>query len=178
MNGAAAGRAAAGSQAGIDIVVPPWLSFRMSRMINVLPATSDAEIEACFDVLKVLRPHLEKNELVARVRRQESQGYRLVCVREANRVVSAAGYRLADFLAWGRVLYVDDLVTLPEKRGLGYAGALLDWLMAHAKIEQCDELHLDSGHQRHEAHRLYLGRKLQIGCHHFAIKLKAASPLG
>jgi GNAT superfamily N-acetyltransferase len=140
--------------------------------MNILHATFDAEIASLFPVFKALRPHLVEAEFVARVRRQQAEGYRLSYLRDAEGAVAAAGYRRLEFLAWGRVLYVDDLITLPEKRGAGYAGALMDWLIAHAREQGCDELHLDSGYQRHDAHRLYLKKGLQLGCHHFSMKLK------
>ena len=143
--------------------------------MNILHATSEAEIAACFSVFKVLRPHLIEAEFIVRVLRQQSQGYRLCYIRDSQLVVASAGYRLLEFLAWGKILYVDDLITLPEKRGSGYGGALMDWLISHARDQGCDELHLDSGYQRHAAHRLYLNKGLQLACHHFSMKLKPES---
>ena len=139
--------------------------------MNILQATTDTEIGALFPVFKTLRPHLIEAEFASRIRRQQSQGYRLSYLRDSETVVAAAGYRVLEFLAWGRVLYVDDLITLPEKRGAGYAGALMDWMIARAREQGCDEIHLDSGYQRHDAHRLYLNKGLQFGCHHFSMKL-------
>ena len=81
------------------------------------PATTDAEIRACFAVMRQLRPQLASDaELVERVRRQERQGYRLTVVRRGAVVVAAAGWRLSENLIRGRFLYVDDLVTLEAER--------------------------------------------------------------
>jgi len=125
-------------------------------------------------LFQLLRPHLIGEDFVARVRRQESAGYRLIYLQDAKKkVAAAAGFRILEFLAWGRVVYVDDLITLPEQRGSGYGGALMDWLIGHAREQECDELHLDSGYQRNDAHRLYLNKGLQLGGHHFSMKLKA-----
>ena len=121
--------------------------------------------------MKWLRPHLEETSFLAKVRRQEKEGYRLIYISEQELVVSAAGYRILEFMAWGRVLYVDDLITIPEKRGSGNAGLLLDWLIQQGRVEGCDELHLDTGYQRHAAHRLYLNKGLNLNCHHLALKL-------
>jgi GNAT superfamily N-acetyltransferase len=140
--------------------------------MNILQATSDTEIGALFPVFKALRPHLIEMEFISRIRRQQSRGYRLIYLQDPEAVAAAAGYRILEFLAWGKVLYIDDLITLPEKRGAGYAGALMDWMIAHARAAKCDELHLDSGFHRHDAHRLYLNKGLQLGCHHFSMKLK------
>ena len=86
--------------------------------------------------MKVLRPNLEEATFVSRVRRQEAQGYHLVFIREQGAVVFAAGFRILEFRAWGKVLYVDDLITDPALRGRGFAGALMDWLIAQARSEQ------------------------------------------
>ncbi len=136
---------------------------------------SDQDILDCFPVMSILRPHIAFDQFVGQVRRQQQQGYQLVAqiigADEDQRVVSAAGFRLCEFLAWGKVLYVDDLITLPDHRGHGYAGQLLDWLIEQARSQGCQALHLDSGYARHDAHRLYLNKGLQLACHHFSITL-------
>jgi hypothetical protein len=52
-------------------------------------------------------------------------------------------------------------------------GALFDWLVQLAREHECRELHLDSGVQRFDAHRFYLGKRMHITSHHFALKLPA-----
>lgn len=42
--------------------------------------------------------------------------------------MAVAGFRVLEFLAWGRALYVDDLSTLPDHRGAGHGRALMDRL--------------------------------------------------
>lgn len=140
--------------------------------MKILHATSEADIAACFPVFKVLRPHLVEAEFVPRVLRQQTQGYRLCYIQDSGTVVAAAGYRSLEFLAWGKVLYVDDLITLPAKRGSGFAGALMDSLIRQARELGCDQLHLDSGYQRNDAHRLYLKKGMHLDCHHFAMHLR------
>lgn len=137
----------------------------------MLFANSEDEIRACFPALLILRPHLPEAEFVARIRCQQEQGYHLVYEPELGQVHCVAGFRILEFLAWGRVLYIDDLITVPEARGRGLAGALLDQIIAHARDQGCDAVHLDSGFQRHEAHRLYLNRRFRLECHHFALSL-------
>lgn len=142
--------------------------------MNAEPRAADSvdALRACFPVIQELRPHLTEAAFLAQVQRQqERHGYRLVYLEADGRVAAAAGYRVAEFLAWGKALYIDDLATLSTARRQGHAGRLLDWLIAQARAEGCDQLHLDSGVQRHDAHRLYLGRKLRITSHHFAIEL-------
>lgn len=135
-------------------------------------ASSDEAIAACHPVMAELRPHVEAGEFVSRVRRQIDGGYALAYVRNAGAVQAVAGYRLSENLAWGRFLYVDDLVTASTARSKGYGGVLLDWLVAHAREHDCDQLHLDSGVQRFAAHRFYLMHRMDITSHHFALGLK------
>lgn len=141
----------------------------------VRPET-DVDIAACFPAFQALRPHLAAEALVPQVRRQQAQGYGIVAVRDGAEVVAVAGFRLGEFLAWGRILYVDDLSTLPGHRGRGHGGALLDWLAAHAREQGCRAVHLDSGYARHAAHRLYLARGFVLSSHHLALDLGAAAP--
>ncbi len=138
---------------------------------EILFAETDEAIHACFPVFHYLRPHLRAEEFVPRVRRQQQQGYRLIYIREGERVESIAGFRILEFLAWGVVLYIDDLATLPGAQRKGHGGRMLAWLAAHAREHGCDAMHLDSGYQRHDAHRLYLRTGFDLSSHHFAMKL-------
>ena len=142
---------------------------------EIFIASSDAEIEACFPSFSALRPHVKKEEFLSRVRRQEAQSYRILALRHEGLVKSAAGFRFADYLAWGKVLYVDDLTTLPGERGHGFASSLLDWLIAHARERGCDGLHLDTGYARHAPHKLYLRKGLKLNCHHMALEFASAA---
>lgn len=136
---------------------------------EIFLASTDAEIEACFPAFKALRPHVEKKNFLPQVRRQQTQSYQIIALRHQGAVKSAAGFRFAEFLAWGKVLYIDDLTTLPGETSKGFAGALLDWLINHARASQCQGLHLDTGYARHAAHRLYLHKGLQLTCHHLSL---------
>ena len=136
-------------------------------------AETDEQIVACLPVLRQLRPHLvDPTDAVARVRRQQQSGFRLAYLTDGDAVVAVTGFRLLENLAWGRFLYVDDLVTDNARRSCGHGERLLAWLIEHAKQSGCDQVHLDSGVQRFDAHRFYLRHRFRITDHHFAIPLK------
>lgn len=140
--------------------------------MNIKLLKSDVELAQSYPVMKVLRPHLEREGYVDKIRRQQEQGYTLVAVFDQSGDISAlAGYRFAEYMAWGKVLYLDDLITDPAKLKQGYAGALLDWLEKEGRHNLCDELHLDTGHQRLDAHRLYHKKGWQISSHHMSKRL-------
>jgi len=133
-------------------------------------ALSDEQILVCFDLLLILRPHLDKESFVQKVRKQEKEGYTMIYISDAEGIRSVAGYRFTNHLAWGKTLYVDDLITQPEARGIGFGTHLIKWLMGEAKSQGCDSIHLDTGIDRDEAHRLYLNLGLKIDCLHLSMK--------
>lgn len=129
------------------------------------------------EAMLALRPHVgSAGEFVRRVDHvQRPAGYRLIAffVEGREQAVAAAGFRVNDYLAWGHSLYCDDLSTLPDHRGHGYAAALVDWMIDEAKRQGCGEFHLDSGVQesRESAHRLYFNKRMRISSYHFSRKV-------
>lgn len=145
----------------------------MRRQIAL--ANDDVDLRRCYRVMAELRPHVGPDEFLRRVKRQwELAGYRLAYLADGE-VKAVAGFRISECLAWGKYLSVDDLVSKSVDRSRGYGGALFDWLVAFAKREGCDQLHLDSRVQRFDAHRFYLSKRMVIECHHFSLELKSQS---
>jgi GNAT superfamily N-acetyltransferase len=143
----------------------------MSGRISL--AVDDKEIESCYTVMSELRPHVGAGEFVPRMRRQmEVAGYELAYLSDGGEVKAVAGFRVSECLAWGKFLYVDDLVSKDGERSKGYGGELFDWLVGYAMERGCDQFHLDSGVQRFAAHRFYLNRRMAIEAHHFGLKLR------
>lgn len=135
-------------------------------------ASSEEEIQKSFAIMKQLRPHLaDENSFCLQVKRQMENGYHLVYYSDNDAVKAVAGFRILEFLAWGKVLYIDDLITDSHARKNGHGSKLLKWIVAYAKQMGCNEVHLDSGPQRHDAHRLYLNHHFKIIAHHFGLTL-------
>ena len=133
---------------------------------------SAAQIASCYRVMQQLRPHLiDCQKFVDQVQRQLADGYSHASLCVQNQPCSLIGYRYLEFLAWGKVLYIDDLISSAEHRQKGYAGQLLNWVIEQAKIKGCHQVHLDSGPLRHDAHRLYLNSGFKIIGHHLALEL-------
>jgi len=134
-------------------------------------ADTDDTIARCFPVMAELRTHLVQDEFVGIVRGMQKEGYRLAYIEDDGIPVAAAGYRIHTTLFMGRNLYVDDLVTSEQSRSKGFGKALIDWLRDLARDEGCHYLHLDSGTQRHRAHRFYLRQGMDIASFHFSEKI-------
>src|ERR1700736_3170474 len=101
--------------------------------MSIQLAETDEAIASCFPVMHQLRPHLRESDFVARVRLQQREGYCLAYAEHESQPVAVAGFRIFSYLAWGRTLYVDDLVTDAAARSAGHGHRLLHWLVAYAK---------------------------------------------
>lgn len=136
--------------------------------IELHPASSDAEIAACFPALCELRPHLgDAAELVARVRRQAVEGYRLLAALRSGEVVGIAGYRFQENLIRGRFVYVDDLVVRESARKSGIGAQLLDEVARLAKDAGCRWMTLDTALGNALAQRFYFRWGLLSTALHF-----------
>lgn len=136
-------------------------------------ATTPAEIRHLHPVMRELRTqHEDEHAFVRQVQRQMREGYRVAYLESDGEVRAVAGYRLMELLFSGRTLYLDDLVTRAADQSKGYGGQLFDWLIEEARREECPALSLDSGVQRFDAHRFYLGKRMKIASHHFTIEVR------
>lgn len=151
----------------------------LKRMTGILEnteiqlATDSQQIRSCYKIMQQLRPHLTSpQQFVEQVQRQIHEGYHLAYIENHGEVRALAGFRFLEFLAWGKVIYIDDLVSDIATRRNGYGTKMLKWVINEAKKGQCDQVHLDSGPQRHEAHGLYLNHGFKIIGHHLAFNLK------
>ncbi len=136
-------------------------------------AESEADLRACFPVIRELRPNLQDEAaFLAQVRRQEAGGYRVLVGRIAGETVVYAGYRFGESLSRGRFLYVDDLVTAPHMRSRGCGRRMLEALAAEARRAGCATLVLDSGFARTGAHRFYVRHGFDIQALHFRMRLE------
>jgi GNAT superfamily N-acetyltransferase len=122
-------------------------------------------------VIHVLRDHVQLDELRRRFESGATEGYRLIGVRDDNSWKAAAGFHVFTNYNNGKILYVDDLVTVADGRSRGYGRLLHDHLKELARSEGCATIELDSGVQRHDAHRFYLRERYEISSHHFSQRL-------
>ncbi|MEL6862982.1 MAG: GNAT family N-acetyltransferase [Bacteroidota bacterium] len=130
--------------------------------------TSDEEILSSFEIMQELRPKLEKAQYVDLVRQLESEcNYQLLGSYADGQLEGLAGFRISRSLAWGKYLYVDDLITSASKRSGGNGKRMMDWLIELAREQGCERIDLDSGVQRFAAHRFYLRERMDILCYHF-----------
>ncbi|CAH0530261.1 GNAT family N-acetyltransferase [Vibrio hippocampi] len=129
------------------------------------------EYPAVLEVLRQLRSNYDVSVLAEQIERQKASGYQIVYVTSAQGILAVAGFNTGEKLAWGKYLYIDELVTNHHFRSQGVGKFLLDWLKSYAKQLNCDQVHLDSGVQRFAAHKFYLREDFNIVSHHFSYHL-------
>ncbi|SHL43901.1 Acetyltransferase (GNAT) family protein [Chitinophaga jiangningensis] len=139
-------------------------------------ANEDEQINACIDAILALRPQLKREEVLPQVKEmQETDGYMLVYIMDesdSSRAAAIAGFRRLNKLLGGPHFYIDDLSTLPEFQGKGYARKLLDHIRELAVKQGMQSVRLSSGHGNKTAHRLYLNYGFYISAHNFMLPLQ------
>lgn len=140
-------------------------------MRQIAIATSDEDIAACFDVMSELRPHLHAETFVEQIRHlQATTGFKVAYLRDQG-IRSVAGFRISEWLAGGRYLEIEDLVSHSNGRSKGYGGELFDWLVQFAADANCREVRLVSNVRRVDAHRFYLRKGMSIEAHYFSMRV-------
>lgn len=139
-------------------------------MISI--ARTDEEIQNCYAVMSELRPHVSAEEFLPRVKYLAKNFNFQIAYLFEEEVRAVAGFRIAEWLAGGKYLEIEDLATKSGERSKGYGGKLFDWLVAHAKENNCDQLRLVSSVKRFDAHRFYLNKRMIIEAHYFSMNLK------
>ncbi len=136
------------------------------------PAETEAEIAACFPVMRLLRPHLTNaEELCARVHRQAAAGYRILAAWRGEQAIGLAGYRPQENLIRGPFCYVDDLVVRDEQRRNGLGARLLRAVAAEAKASGMPYLVLDTGLDNFLGQRFYFRFGMLPAALRFAMRL-------
>lgn len=142
-------------------------------MSQIRFAATEEDILKCRSAIQALRPQLTDDLYPNAIAQTLADNRQLIFVEENNEVAAIAVFETGYNLFRGKYIYIDDLSTLPEFRGKGYAGQLLDWIFEYAQKEKFEQVHLDSGvsDSRSDAHRLYLNKRFQIASLHFVAKV-------
>lgn len=117
-------------------------SFSLNRI------ESEADYLACFAVMRILRPHFaDAASFVSQVKRQATQGYRLLAARQDGEVVA------------------------PDARSHGVGERLISAVRAEAIEQGCTCLVLDTAAQNALAQRFYFRQGLLLKGLHFSQSL-------
>lgn len=142
-------------------------------IISLAHAETDDQIAATFEVMRQLRPQLERDCYIPLIRSlMASDGLRLLVLAEDGAVRGVATYRIMNMLYCGKLLYVDDLVADERVRSRGHGARLVARLREEGRALGCSEIQLISRVTREQAHRFYFRESFGIECFHFRAKLE------
>lgn len=134
---------------------------------------TDIEIEQCWEVAFLLRPHLNKNNWVSIITEMmQNEKYNLIGIMDNDKFVAFAGYRRMTSLYSGNIIYIDDLCTLEAYRGKGLASQLLEYVKAIAIAENKDTVELDTGFDNNTGQKLYLKSGFKLAALHLSCDLR------
>lgn len=146
----------------------------MSRIIDVSDAAGAVAepdwLSRAEYVHRQLRTRLPQ-DYVGTMRRIFAGGGRMCVAVRSNVVVSVAVYRIFENTFDGLQMYVDDLVTDEAVRSSGIGKNILDYLQDRARAAGCKSVNLDSGTQRHKAHKFYFRERMIVSGFHFTKSL-------
>ncbi len=138
-------------------------------MSEVRTALNEEDYLLCKKAILALRPGISEGAYPEMIRRTLADNRRMIFIGKDGIAAAVAVFETGFNLHRGSYIYIDDLSTVPEYRGHGYAGKLIDWILDYAKAEGYHQVHLDSGVtlERTEAHRLYLNKRFVVTSLHF-----------
>jgi GNAT superfamily N-acetyltransferase len=144
----------------------------MDNTYQVKLIETDYEIQQCWEVTFLLRPHLNKNNWISMISEMmQHEKYSIVGILDNDRFVAFAGYRSMTSLHSGNIIYVDDLCTLESYRGKGLASQLLNYVKAVALAEKKDAVVLDTDFTNNTAQKVYLNNGFQLAALHLSCPL-------
>ncbi len=148
------------------------MTLRIVEVTDADGAVVEADwLRAAESVHRQLRPHLPA-DYASKMAAIFANGARMAVVVDERTVISVAVWRLIENTFDGRRVYVDDLVSDESRRSQGAGKLMLDWLENQAIAQGCDALTLDSGVQRHQAHRFYFREGMHVSSYCFRKVLK------
>jgi ribosomal protein S18 acetylase RimI-like enzyme len=138
---------------------------------RITVARSEQEIADCYPLMAELRPHIQSDEFLPLVRRlAEIADFQLAYLTDGE-IKAVAGFRISEWLAGGRYLEIEDLVVKSEQRSRGYGSEIFDWLVEHARENNCRQVRLVSRVSRLDAHRFYQRKGMNLEAHYFSLEV-------
>ncbi|MBS7254153.1 GNAT family N-acetyltransferase [Flavobacterium branchiicola] len=145
----------------------------MEATYQIKKIETELEIEQCWDVAFVLRPHLDKTKWKPTITEMmKNEKYSIAGIVDQNKIVAFAGYRIMTSLHSGNIIYIDDLCTLEDYRGKGFATELLKHVEEIAIALNKDYVVLDTAFTNNTAQKVYLKNGFVLTAVHLSNKLK------
>lgn len=147
----------------------------MSNIISdiVIRELSNKEMLDAFEVVKYMYDEMSAQEyeklILEMVNRND---YKMVGAILDGKIIGVAGYWIFAMLYCKRYIQLSNLVVDPEYRGKSIGKKILRHIESIGKINNCEQIVLDSYSQNKKSHSLYFGEGFHIRGFHFMKKVK------
>jgi ribosomal protein S18 acetylase RimI-like enzyme len=139
----------------------------MNKSYQIKPVKTPAEIQQCWEVVSLLRSHLNTDTWVTMIEEMmQREQFFIDGIFDNNQFVAFVGYRHMTTLHTGNFIYIDDLCTLESHRGKGLASLLLEHIKAIAKANNKDAVVLDTDFTNNAAQKVYLKSGFKLAALH------------
>jgi ribosomal protein S18 acetylase RimI-like enzyme len=139
----------------------------MNKSYQIRPVKTPTEIQQCWEVVFLLRPHLNKDTWITMAEEMmQQEQYFIDGIFDNDRFVAFAGYRNMTTFHTGKFIYIDDLCTLDSYRGQGLASLLLEHVKAIAITNNKDAIVLDTDFTNNAAQKVYLKSGFKLAAIH------------
>jgi ribosomal protein S18 acetylase RimI-like enzyme len=150
-------------------------SEQMEDQIEIRVIKTELEIDQCWNVAFLLRPHLKRDNWVRMVTEMmQNERYFIAGIYQDDNFAAFTGCRFMTSLHTGNILYIDDLCTLDAYRGKGFASKLIGYVREIAEMNQLDALVLDTDFTNSSAQKLYLKSGFQMAALHLTADLRGS----
>ena len=148
----------------------------MNKSYQIKPVKTHTEIQQCWEVIFLLRPHLNKDTWITMVEEMmQREQFFIDGIFDNNQFVAFAGYRHMTTLHTGNFIYIDDLCTLESHRGKGLASLLLEHIKAIALANNKDAVVLDTDFTNNAAQKVYLKNGFNLAALHLSCDLRSST---
>lgn len=131
----------------------------LKQATNIKELLSSEDFLKAFPIVQQLRPNLDELVYLNLIKDMQKEGYRMFALCDAvidtEKIIAVIGVIQLTNLAYGKHLWVHDLVTDASHRSKGYGEVLLSFINNLAKENGCAVVALSSGFQRIGAHKFY-----------------------
>jgi N-acetylglutamate synthase-like GNAT family acetyltransferase len=140
------------------------------QTIEIRLADEKEDFLKCWELVREQKLHLNVDRYLTLMLYMLDEGFKLIFIEEDEGVKALCGYRLQTTLDQGRSICINDL-CYADGTGREAARHLLDSILAEAREEECQSVHLASAHNRFEEHKLFMEYGFHIRGHYLEKEL-------
>lgn len=137
--------------------------------IKIIP---DSEISTIIPLLNILNPKLSDELLKARLLEMIKQDYRCVGIYDDCKLIGCSGMWILTKYYIGRHIEPDNVIILPEYRGMGIGKQLMAWIYNYAKENNCEASELNCYITNADGQKFWMNEGYKIIGFHYQKTIK------